>query len=130
MGKNLRGTPQNFWSKVCGAILQNLSLSQTKTLVLGISLQTWALKFIPIFRISDQNEYNLYPISDQNGSKTIHFGAPNPYIAPPPPPPHSGGNCNAKIMLATGKQQQQQQKKQRFSLISRHCFGKIRSVRR
>ena len=42
--------------------------------------------------ISDRNCQNLYPFSDQNGSKTIPFGAAHTYIPyigqyPPPPPP-------------------------------------------
>ena len=40
--------------------------------------------------ISDRNYQNLYPISDQNGSKTIPFGAAHtytPYIGEYPPPP-------------------------------------------
>ena len=40
--------------------------------------------------ISDRNCQNLYPISDQNGSKTIPFGAAHtyiPYIGEYPPPP-------------------------------------------
>ena len=39
--------------------------------------------------ISDRNCQNLYPISDQNGSKTIPFGAAHtyiPYIGEYPPP--------------------------------------------
>ena len=42
--------------------------------------------------ISDRNCQNLYPFSDQNGSKTIPFGAAHTYIpyigesSPPPPP--------------------------------------------
>ena len=46
------------------------------------------LKTIP--DLSDHNGQNLYPFSDQNGSKTIPFGAAHTYIAyigeyPPPP---------------------------------------------
>ena len=40
--------------------------------------------------ISDRNCQNLYPFSDQNGSKTIPFGAAHtyiPYIGEYPPPP-------------------------------------------
>ena len=41
--------------------------------------------------MSDHNGENLYSFSDQNGSKTIPFGAAHTYIAdigkyPPPPP--------------------------------------------
>ena len=53
--------------------------------------------------ISDRNCQNLYPISDQNGSKTIPFGAAHtyiPYIGEYPPP---GGvfcmrSVNAKVL--------------------------------
>ena len=34
-----------------------------------------SVKSIPVFRLADQNRYNLYSISYQNGSKTILFGA-------------------------------------------------------
>ena len=40
--------------------------------------------------ISDRNYQNLYPFSDQNGSKTIPFGAAHtyiPYIGEYPPGP-------------------------------------------
>ena len=43
--------------------------------------------------ISDRNCQNLYPFLDQNGSKTIPFGAAHtyiPYIGEYPPPPHPG----------------------------------------
>ena len=43
--------------------------------------------------ISDHNFQSLYPFSDQNGSKTIPFGAAHtyiPYIGEYPPPPGSG----------------------------------------
>ena len=46
--------------------------------------------------ISDHNCQNLYPFSDQNGSKTIPFGAAHtyiPYIGEYPPP---GGIVEAK----------------------------------
>lgn len=29
---------------------------------------------LPVFHLSDQNGYNLYPISDQKSSETIPFG--------------------------------------------------------
>ena len=37
--------------------------------------------------ISDHNGQNLYPFSDQNGSKAIPFGAAHTYVADIPPPP-------------------------------------------
>ena len=45
-----------------------------------------------MFPAPDHNCQNLYPFSDQNGSKTIPFGAAHTYIPyigeyPPPPPP-------------------------------------------
>ena len=42
------------------------------------------LKTTPDFR---HNGQNLYPLSDQNGSKTLPFGAAHTYIACMPPPP-------------------------------------------
>ena len=51
---------------------------------------SWPQKPDPI---PDRNYQNLYPFSDQNGSKTIPFGAAHtyiPYIGEYPPPPPGG----------------------------------------
>ena len=50
--------------------------------------------------ISDRNCQNLYPFSDQNGSKTIPFGAAHtyiPYIGEYPPPPPGTRSCMQTI---------------------------------
>ena len=85
-------------------IRQTLPLFQTKKFNFPVpSLQSWSLKFVPFPRSGLLNPYlfsdfqtkmvkiPLQPISDQNGSKTIPFGAGYTYIAyvgelPPPPP--------------------------------------------
>ena len=54
--------------------------------------------------ISDRNSQNLYPISDQNGSKTIPFGSAHtyiPYIGEYPPPP---GNRVCKLVCQSEAQ--------------------------
>ena len=89
-------------------IRQTLPLFQTKKFNFPVpSLQSWSLKFVPFPRSGLLNPYlfsdfqtkmvkiPLQPISDQNGSKTIPFGAGYTYIAyvgelPPPPPPLPG----------------------------------------
>ena len=49
--------------------------------------------------ISDHNCQNLYPFSDQNGSKTIPFGAAHTYIPyiGEYPRPHPGGGGNEQF---------------------------------
>ena len=101
------------WRLVGGLAVKGLSFaSVTKSTIGKIQLEWYildtslSLPFIwswkdknvytfPWFRwkpdLSDHNGQNLYPFSDQNGSKTIPFGAAHTYIAyigeyPPPPP--------------------------------------------
>ena len=55
--------------------------------------------------ISDRNCQNLYPFSDQNGSKTIPFGAAHtyiPYIGEYPPPPPGVKIPSKKYRAASG----------------------------
>ena len=58
---------------------------------------SWPQKPDPI---SDHNCQNLYPFSDQNGSKTIPFGAAHTYIhyiGEYPPPGNWIGVCAVKL---------------------------------
>ena len=51
------------------------------------------------YSIPDQNEQSVYPFSDQNGGKTLPFGAAHTYTAyigeypPPNPPTHPPLGC-------------------------------------
>ena len=66
--------------------------------LLGIFGRGCAARFSKVIRLLDQNDSSLYPISDQNRSKTISFGEahtryslncgvpPRQTHTPPPPP--------------------------------------------
>ena len=66
-----RCTTRNFWWGVQTKVYNFLVTFCRPGLLVPLFIP---VKSIPIFRLLDQYGKNSYPISDQNGSKTILFG--------------------------------------------------------
>ena len=78
------GDSPEIWVGVCGPPLENLTLFQTKICDFPYPISDLTHNFLPYFRpdqvassknCTDIKVHTPYPISDQNGSKTIPFAA-------------------------------------------------------
>ena len=98
--RGVGGGPWNFQWGCAATFFKPWPYLRPKYVNFRYPFQISFLESIPVFCLSDQNGLNhRFPISDQNGSKTIPFVAAHTYIAcieeyPPPPSVGGGGGLS------------------------------------